>query len=65
MKTLLEGKTNRPLKTSRGEQKLFIDLNDRLKYNININVTTRGIGTMLTHPLGLRQFGQWVSEQLA
>jgi hypothetical protein len=40
VKTPPKGKTNYPLKTSRGEQKPFINLNDHLEYNANTNVAT-------------------------
>jgi hypothetical protein len=52
-------------KISWGEHKPLVDLNDHLKYNVNTNVVTKGLGTMLTCPLCFWKFGQGLSEKLA
>jgi uncharacterized protein (AIM24 family) len=52
---------HKPLKANKN----LTFLNDLLEYNANTNVATRGKGTMLIHPLGLKQFGQRVGEKLA
>jgi hypothetical protein len=59
----LERKTNHPPKTSRGEQKPFIDLNDHLEYSTNTNATIGRIGTMLTHLSNFKQLDQGVSKK--
>jgi hypothetical protein len=45
--------------------KPLVDLNNLLKYKANTNGAKKGKGTMLTHSLGLEQFGHGVNEKPA
>jgi hypothetical protein len=63
MKIPPKGKTSHLSKTSKGEQKPLVDLNDHLAYNINTNMVMGGIGTMLIHLSSFRQFNHGVNEK--